>query len=526
MRQKTQRKQNSSRKEKSQQLIFPLEMELQIPEDAPVRLLGEILDRMDFGSLERAEKRGVRRKIPGRILFGVLVFAEMMGIYSSRKMEESCRYDVRYRWLLEGCEAPDHSTISRFRGEVLPEVARELFGQLQHYLNGQGEIDYSHLFVDGTKQEANANRYSYVWRKSVEKRLARLREKAAALLGIPAREMTLDGLWEAVSRKEEFCRDAGIVFVSGKGHHKTPEQRHWETLRELASKWEEYEKHLCIMGEKRNSYSKTDQDATFMRMKDDHMRNAQLKPGYNVQIGVSGEYIVSIEAFSNRSDSGTFVPFLESTRRLHGRKFDSVTADAGYESLENYLYLEENEQVCFIKPTNYESSKKKRRNAWIGRREDMHYCPEQDVFFCRGGMPLWPVGTKDHKSETGFVSTSTLYRCEDCSGCALHPKCTRAKDGKNKRLEVNHDFARLRENSLKNITTPEGTRLRVNRSIMVEGAFGIIKEDYGFRRFLLRGKRKIQTELFLLAFAFDVRKLHARIQRGRKGSHLFEVKIA
>lgn len=505
-------------------MIIPLDLALQIPEDAPVQLLGGILDKMDFRCLERAEKRGAQRKIPGRILFGVLVFGEMQGVYSSRRIEECCRYDVRYRWLLEGCEAPDHSTISRFRGEVLPEVAEELFRQLMVHLAKLNELDYAHLFVDGTKQEANANRYSFVWRKSVEKRLVKLREKALALL--PAEgAVELDTVRQALLAQEGLCREQGIEFVRGKGKRKSPEQRRCDALREIVVKWEEYERHLSIMGNGRNSYSKTDHDATFMRMKDDHMRNAQLKPGYNVQIGVSSEYIVGVEAFPNRSDSGTFAPFMKSIEQLHGRKFESVTGDAGYESLENYLYLEENQQLCFIKPTNYQSSKKKNKN-WIGRREDMDYCPEQDAFFCQGGMALWPAGSKTRKSETGFLSTSTLYRCESCEGCELRSRCTRARDGKNKQLEVNHQFTHLRENSLKNITAPIGVQLRVNRSIMVEGAFGIIKEDYGFRRFLLRGKRKIQAELFLLAFAFNIRKLHARIHSKRAGSQLFEVRIA
>ena len=511
---------------KSQQLIFPLNMELQIPEDAPVHMLSEILDRMDFGCLERAEKRGAQRKIPGRILFGVLGFGEINGQYSSRRIEECCRYDIRYRWLLEGCDAPDHSTISRFRGEALPDVAKELFGQLIVHLAGMNEIDYEHLFVDGTKQESYANRYSFVWRKSVEKRLLKLREKAAELLGSATNVPDLDMVRQALAAQEQLCKKNRIEFVSGKGKRKCPEQKRWETLREIAAKWEEYETQLSIMGNGRNSYSKTDHDATFMRMKDDHMRNAQLKPGYNVQIGVSSEYIVGIEAFSNRSDSGTFVPFMQSVEQLHGRKFASVTTDAGYESLENYLYLEENEQLCFIKPINYETSKKRRNNHWVGRREDMEYCPEQDVFFCQGGRALWPAGSKTRKSETGFVSSATVYRCENCESCHLRSSCTRAKDGKNKQLEVNREFLRLRENATENITSPAGIQLRVNRSITVEGAFGIIKEDYAFRRFLLRGKRKIQTELFLLAFAFNVRKLHARTLSNRKGSRLFEVRIA
>ena len=420
--------------------------------------------------------------------------------YSSRKLEEACRYDTRYMWLLEGSPAPDHTTIARFRSVRLLEVIDGLFAQLMEHLAEMGEIDYEHLFVDGTKLEARANRYSFVWRKSVEKRLLKLKEKAAKLLSVPEGEVSLEMVKAALSKQEQLCRTQDVVFVSGKGNRKPPEQKRWEKLRNLAEKWEEYFTHLEIMGPGRNSYSKTDHDATFMRMKDDHMKNAQLKPGYNVQVGVSGEYIVGMQAFPNRSDSGTFIPFLKHMEKQHGRKFESVTADAGFESLENYLYLEENGQVCFIKPSNYESSKKKNTN-WIGRREDMFHTPQQDAYICQGGMTLCPVGQRTRKSETGFLSTATIYQCEDCTGCHLRSKCNKAKG--DKRLEVCSDFVRLRELSLKNITSDKGILLRINRSIMSEGAFGIIKEDRNFRRFLLRGNPKIHVELMILAFAFD-----------------------
>lgn len=501
-----------------------MNLERQIPQDAPVRLLAEIPDQMNYGKLERATaKEGKNGSIPARVKFGILVFGAMNDTYSSRKLEISCRYDVRYMWLLEGHAAPDHSTLSRFRSGPLMEAIDDLFRQLMAYLAERGELDYGHLFVDGTKLEAYANRYTFVWRKSVEKRLAKLREKAAVLLGQSLEQVSLEAVCRAHAAQKRLCRELGIPFVSGKGKRKSLEQKRCEQLQEIVSKWEEYERHLEIMGPGRNSYSKTDHDATFMRMKDDHMRNAQLKPGYNVQVGVSSAYIVGIQAFPNRSDSGTFIPFLENLGQIHGRKFSSVTTDAGYESLENYRYLEENGQTCFIKPSNYESSKKKNKN-WLGRREDMHYAPQQDAYICHGGMILWPVGERRRKSETGFVSNSTIYGCEDCTGCTLRSKCSKAKE--NKRLEVNRDFVHLRENSLGNITSETGITLRINRSIMSEGAFGIIKEDRAFRRFLLRGKRKILVELILLAFAFDIRKLHARMLSNRAGSQLFEVKIA
>lgn len=176
-----------------------------------------------------------------------------------------------------------------------------------------------------------------------------------------------------------------IVFVHGKGKHKSEEQRRWEELDALCKRWEGYEDSLKIMGKTRNSYSKTDPDATFMRMKDDHMRNGQLKPAYNVQIAVNSEYITGVDVFSNRTDFGTLVPFLKQLQHHHEAKYKEVTADAEYESLDNYLFLEENGQVSFIKPANYEAQKTKKFKQKIGRVENMTYDEEEDCFTCAEG---------------------------------------------------------------------------------------------------------------------------------------------
>lgn len=240
---------------------MPMDVELQIPEDAPVRTLAELLDNMDFTRLEQADgRRG--KKIPARVKFAVLVYGAMNGVYSARKVEDCCRYDVRFRWLLEGCAVPDHSTLSRFRSKVLPEAAEGLFGQLMGILREKDEIDYAHLFVDGTKLEAYANRYSFVWKKSVEKNLEKLREKAAALLELPVEQTTQDTVRKALAGQEALCREQGIELVRGKGRRKLPEQKRLEALQGIAVRWDDFQTKLDILGSSRNSYSKTDPDAT------------------------------------------------------------------------------------------------------------------------------------------------------------------------------------------------------------------------------------------------------------------------
>ena len=280
------------------------------------------------------------------------------------------------------------------------------------------------------------------------------------------------------------------------------------------------------MGESRNSYSKTDPDSTFMRMKDDQMRNGQLKPAYNVQIAVNSEYITGIDVFSDRNDYGTFVPFLKHLQRSHGIRYKEVTADAGYESLENYLFLEENGQVSFIKPTNYDARKTKKFKKQIGRIENMTYDPEEDCFICAEGRKL-PLRQESTELLNGHFITTARYRCENCKDCPSRSACSQSKKlEKPKEITLNKTFWEKRAQSQANITSEHGIHLRVCRSIQVEGAFGLLKTDFGFRRFMTRGKRNIRIELFFLAMAFNLKKLWMKQEKGRLKTHLSKIRVA
>ena len=284
-----------------------------------------------------------------------------------------------------------------------------------------------------------------------------------------------------------------------------------------------YDLHNSRFGN-RNSYSKTDVDATFMHMKDDHMKNAQLKPGYNVQIGVDSEYVVATDIFSDRNDVWTLVPFLETMNRHLGFKYPSVTADSGYESEEAYEHLRKNGQIPYIKPQTYEQWKKRSFKNDISKRENMTYDDETDTYTCHAGQKLKPLFIKKQRSKNNYESEVTVYECETCDGCTYKDKCTKAKG--NKRLYISKNFIDRRQESYENIMSETGIKYRMNRSIQVEGAFGVLKSDYDFQRFLLRGKTKVKLEILLLCMGYNLNKLHAKIQNERTGSHLFSVKAS
>ena len=504
-------------RERNGQLVFAVNSEILLPENAPVRLTSAQLEGLDYRELYRAySPKGRKSKVDPRVLFKVVAYGYQCGIWSSRKLEEACRYRVDFMWLLEEEPVPDHATLARFRKRCA-NVIEGLFYQYVQLLENQGETDHETVFIDGTKIESCAGRYTFCWRGSVEKKLQKVQEKVKALTELNR----LEDLELLLAKSE-----ADIDFVSGKGRRKSEEQRQWETLDGLRQRWKECEESLHIMGDDRNSYAKTDPDATFMRMKEDHMRNGQLKPAYNVQIAVNSEYITGLEVFSNRTDFGTLVPFLSRMQMMHRAKYKEVTADAGYESLENYLFLEQNGQTSFIKPTNYEAKKTTKYRKQIGRIENMRYDAEEDVFLCAEGRRL-SLRRESTELKNGQYITTAWYRCEDCRNCPQREACCKAKDPEQpKELILRKTFWEKRAVSQENITSERGIYLRMCRSIQVEGAFALLKNDFGFRRFLTRGRANVRTEFFFLSLAFNLKKLWMKRENGRLQTHLSDIQAA
>ena len=501
-----------------------MNMEIKISEDDPVRLLSAQLEELDYRELYRAySSTGRKSAAEPRIIFEVLVYGYMCGIYSTRKLEEACRKRVDFMWLLQGEPVPDYSTFARFRTGRTKDAVENLFYQFVRCLEELGETEHNEVFIDGTKLESKANCYMFVWRKTTEKYLAKVKEAVRQEFeqrGIPG-NVTIKKFRALVESEKTICEKIGIHFVHGVGHRKPSEQRSYEKLCALLEKWEDYEKKLFVMGNNRNSYAKTDPDATFMHMKEDHMRNGQLKPGYNVQIAVNSEYITGVAAFSNRTDSGTMRPFLHSLEQQHGKRYRDIVADAGYESLDNYLFLEGNGQTSFIKPINYETQKTRKFKEQIGRRENMSYDEQQDCYICAVGRKLSFHRESTQQNRQGHFLTTAYYRCESCTNCPCREACCKAKDGKPKELSVKTDLLRLSSCSQQNITSVQGSMLRVNRSIQVEGAFGVLKNDRKFKRFLTRGRTNISTELYLICLGYNLNKLWAKCNTGRLQTHLF-----
>ena len=526
---------NYTTNEKYFQLQIPMNLNIIIPENDSVRLLSQFVEEMDLTCLYETCSILKENQVTPRQILKIILYAYLDGRFSSREIERACHRDINFMYLLEGKPVPDHATIARFRSLHFASCAKQLLVQCSELLYELGEISGENIFIDGTKIEANANKYTFVWKRAVSKTQEKLGQKAALLVSECVETYALKPVWGgrvkiktlkrlrkqlyAIKEQEE------IKFVYGTGKRKALLQKHIEQLESYLEKLKEYNQKIHICGT-RNSYSKTDSDATFMRMKEDHMKNGQLKPAYNLQHGVDAEYVVWLEIFPNSTDTPTAISFLKEMKENLSFKYRNIVLDSGYESEENYTYIEDNDQIGFIKPTNYEISKTRKYQKDISNRANMVYDSERDCYYCSQGHPLFAMATKQRKTASGYISTKTVYKCADCTGCPVKDKCIKGNhfktpvDERFKSLEVSRKFERQRAECLQRISSKQGILLRINRSIQAEGSFADLKWDRGFRRFLCRGNANVYAECVLLAISHNIEKLHNKIQRGTVGIHL------
>ena len=496
---------------------------------------------MDLTDLYSTYERIRENSVSPRTLLKIVLYSYMNGDYSSRSMEQNCKRDINFMYLLEGANPPDHATFARFRSIHFAPCSKRILAEMTNKLYDLGEISGESIFIDGTKIEANANKYTFVWKKAVTKNQAKLLMKLADFIAECEQLYDIKISYSKVVQMRHVKRlrkklyalkeSEQLVFVHGIGKRKSPLQKSIETLEEYLNRLKEYTQKLHICGD-RNSYSKTDHDATFMRMKEDAMGNGQLKPAYNVQHGVDAEYITWLTIGPQPTDTTALIPFLKEAEEYLAFKYSKIIADAGYESEENYLFLEDNGQVAFIKPANYEISKTRKYKNDIGKIENMDYVEDKDVYICKNDKELSLEYIRHTKSKTGYVSDKYIYKCKDCSGCPYKKECIKGNNCKtpleerSKVLQVAKKFIKQRREDLERIISEEGILLRVNRSIQAEGSFGDLKQDMQFRRFLSKGTANVLAESILLAMARNINKLHNKIQHEKTGTHLFQIKSA
>lgn len=493
-----------------QAMLLPPSLDELIAQGHPVRIVNQVLDKIDIDPLLKKYKGGGSSSFHPRMLLKVLVYSYINNTYSSRKIEAALRENIHYMWL-SGMSTPDHHTINRFRSERLKDVLRQVFTQVVLLLAEQGVLNIKELYTDGTKIEASANRYTFVWgnaiktsKERIKKQLDELWQYAqkVAAAELPDTDPTrfdkidADKVEQTIEQINEALKDKPVS--------KEVKQKLTYAKKNWPSKLNKYAAQEKILAA-RNSYSKTDHDASFMRMKEDHMLNGQLKPGYNFQISTNNQYIVNYSLHQTTSDTTTLQEHTELYKKQYRQTPEIITADAGYGSEENYQYLCDNNIANYVKYNYFDkdqSSKPDKKYPF--KPGSLYYNRENDHYICPMAQQMHHIGTHQTNTKTGFTQTIHRYQAINCNGCPLRGACHKSKG--NRIIEVNHQLNKYKEQTRENLNSEQGIYHRKKRPCDVEPVFANIKNNHHFKRFLLRTKPKVEIEAGLLALAHNLRK--------------------
>ena len=508
----------------NQLVLFPQRIDEDIAGNDPVRIVNAIVDSLNLESFKKLYKERGRSPYHPRMMLKVILYAYMNNIYSCRRIEKLLLRDIHYIWLA-GYEKPDFITINRFRNRVKSEI-NNIFTQVVLLLSSKGFITLDVEYIDGTKIESKANKYTFVWRKSVEKNRTKLMKKISVLLAqvddVIAQdnavernekvEFTPSMLTDIISELKESLETVPAPANKEEKKKCRERKRQVKQLEEHRDKLQEYDNHLAVMGE-RNSYSKTDPDATFMRMKEDAMNNGQTKPGYNLQIATENQFITNFALFPNPTDTLTFIPLEEMFFSRYGRFAKKTVADSGYGSEENYRFMSGNGTEAFVKYNYFHKEQKPRYKPDPFHPESLYYNKREDYYVCPMGQHMNRIGIKRGKTGSGYVTESIRYQAARCEGCPLRGQCFKAKG--NRIMEVNHRLNEYKRQARERLTSEEGIQHRGRRCIEPEAVFGQMKYNMQYRKFRHFSKDKVTMDFAFFAIAFNIKKLCALLLKNR-----------
>lgn len=471
----------------------------------------------EFINFKRSRSDGYDRlALFSALLLSLAIHGKLISL---RDLERECRYDVRFQFLLNG-DRPSYKTFERFINKDLCLSIEQLLEKLNLYILDHTYICRDILYIDGTKFEAYANKMTFVWKKATDKFYARNWAKAINViqaLNKYFKEKEIDVrysilkkpsfmyLLKITDKLEDYAESIGLLFVHGKGKRKSELQRLYEQLAECAMKMMKYEIHYDLF-QGRNSFSKTDPDAAFLHMKYDYYNHTNVfKPGYNVQMGVMDGYIMSILINTDANDMGSFEATVEKYKEMYGTYPKGVCADAGYGSKNNYKFCDRNCITPYIKYPSYEKEQKKRteKNKFrsIQFERDENHMP-----ICPAGYAFEIEKMYIRNDENQIPETFIMTRNTHCQDCPMKMKCTKAKNGRTMKIDLTLEAQKSKVRNL--LSSDDGKQIMRNRSIQSEGAFGILKEDYGFDCLSRRGETGVKIEVYSASIGFNIRKYH------------------
>lgn len=492
--------------------LFPENIFDRIPGNHPVRLVNEVVDALDISYIISNYKGGGASSFHPRMMIKVLFYSYLSNVYSCRKIAKALRENIHFMYIA-GNSTPDFRTINDFRGKILKDHIHTLFAEVVKMLVSLGYVSLDVQYIDGTKIEAKGNRYTFVWRKSVEKNKDKLEGKVKRILqdiesSIQSdnQEVNTDDLPQKID-SDSLKKRLSELNKKLKEPTKSQAKELKKLQDEHLPKLKEYEQKLAILGN-RNSYSKTDTDATFMRLKDDHMQNGQLKPAYNVQISTDNQFITQATLHQKPADTTTLKSHLDCFEASYQTQSSEVVADAGYGSEENYEILKSKGITGYVKYNYFHKEQKRTYLKDPFLLSNLFYNDLQDFYVCPMGQRMKNAGVGKRISSNGYKSQVTYYQSQNCNDCPLRGQCYQGQG--NRRIEVNHRLNELKREAKELLVSDKGLKHRSKRAIEPEAVFGQLKSNNRFNRFTFVGLEKVKMEFLLMALGHNLRKMVAK----------------
>lgn len=483
---------------------------IEVEQTAKIDKFLELLDNSGVASVlknEEAEQEIGRPEIDSFRMFACILYGFAMNSTSLRELETSCRYDTRFMYIMNQV-SPSHITFGRYINKVIKPNQEKIFSLITSAILKHFNLEIDDCFIDGTKIEADANKYKFVWKP--RKFHESLNEKTKNLLTVMglSRGVPEKGLISSALIAEKITKATEILETLEESQKKVYTAM-LNNLLTYLEKTLEYEEKETICGPNRNSYYKTDHDATAMCLKQDYYSGlgSNMHAAYQVQLCVTSGIIVSYYVSQDRTDIYTFIPAIKKLHSMYGYYPKRIGADSGYGCLENYQYCKNHNIKAFIKYQSWEGE-------CSGRKPAIYEMNDDETITCLGGRTgkITPEIERHHK-----FKGSVFYQVDDCTGCEFMPYCRRFMKepvGNFKVFEINPSYQKLKQEARDLLLSVEGIEMRVNRSCQVEGSFGVLKQNMFLDRFRRVGMEQVQVEFMLTALGCNIRKFLRYCEKG------------
>ena len=520
------------------QLSLELNLAWDLPETHEARLISQFVDTIPSSVLLEETSHTGRPAFHPAMLLKMTLFAYARQVFSGRKIVQMNEEVIPMKWLSQDTYVC-YRTINSFRASThANQLIKTAFIYFTLLLRDNGLIEDEALFIDGTKVEADANKYSFTWRKAVERYEDALNGNISALYDKLVQEgvntalskeecLTSEGLKQLLHETEQVLDEVEEAIsqepkvIKGGSANRQKRRRIKKLKRKLKEdclvRKQKYERDKQILQE-RNSYSKTDHDATFMRMKEDPMKNGQLKPGYNLQLGTNSQFALAYGLYPNPTDTRTLKPFLQSIQILE--LFQHIVADAGYGSEENYSFiLDDLERTPLIPYGTYQKEQKKSYKKSDANPENWTYLEDSDQWIKPDGVVYSFKNYSRRTEQNGFERDIKIYEADPVQASEELDQLARTEKGNLKQIQYNPTWNYFKNLVKEELTSKEGARIYAKRKVDVEPVFGRMKGVFGVRRVHVRGQKVVETEIGFLLMSMNLTKLAKKLvqdSRNRK----------